>query len=144
MRRNVGNKRVELTATTIRELVHAYRNGKPVEKLAQVFDLEDFGYTRVTVERPLRLKSKLTKEGIESLRYLPSAADYMRAIYEEHGAKVYGPDRKFWDELALNLYALPEGERPNNRDLGNICRPSKWKERLLLVQAAEKLEPHLR
>jgi type I restriction enzyme M protein len=142
MRRNVGNKRVELTPTTIGELVQAYRNGKPVEKLAQLFDLEDFGYTRVTVERPLRLKSKFTKDGIESLRYLHSAADHMRAIYEEHGAKVYGTDGKFWDELALNLHALPEVERPNNRDLGNICRPSKWKERLLFVQAAEKLAPY--
>src|SRR5207249_3875293 len=98
MRRNVGNKRVELTPATIRELVDAYRNGKPVEKLAQVFDLQDFGYTRVTVDRPLRLKSRFTKERIESLRYLPSSADHMRAIYKEHGDKVCGAEGKVWDE----------------------------------------------
>jgi type I restriction enzyme M protein len=56
MRRNLGKKRVELTPASIRDLVNVYRNGKPVAKLAQVFDLKDFGYTRVTVERPLRLR----------------------------------------------------------------------------------------
>ena len=109
-----------------------------------MFDLEDFGYTRVKVERPLRFRSKFTKEGTESLRYLPSAANHMRAIYEQHGAKVYGTDREFWDELALNLNALPEVERPNNRDLASICHPKKWKERLLLLQAAEQLAPHFK
>ena len=62
MRRNLGKKRVELTPATIAELVGVYREGKPVPKLAQVFDLEDFGYTRVTVERPLRLRFEVTEE----------------------------------------------------------------------------------
>ena len=142
MRRNLGKKRVELTSATLQELVNVYREGKPVPKLAQVFDLEDFGYTRVDVERPLRLKSKFTEEGIETLRYLSSASVHMRAIYEKHGDKVYGDDQDFWRELALNLNALPEIERPSNRDLAAICNPKKWKERLLLVQAAEKIAPH--
>lgn len=62
MRRNLGKKRVELTPATIAELVSVYREGKPVPKLAQVFDLEDFGYTRVVVERPLRLRFEITNE----------------------------------------------------------------------------------
>jgi type I restriction enzyme M protein len=62
MRRNLGKKRVALTPATIAELVGVYRDGKPVPKLAQVFDLEDFGYTRVIVERPLRLRFEITDE----------------------------------------------------------------------------------
>jgi type I restriction enzyme M protein len=68
MRRNLGKKRVELTPATIAELVSVYRDGKPVSKLAQVFDLEDFGYTRVTVERPLRLRFEITDERIAVFR----------------------------------------------------------------------------
>lgn len=68
MRSNLGKKRVELTPATIAELVGVYREGKPVPKLAQVFDLEDFGYTRVTVERPLRLRFEITEEGIAGFR----------------------------------------------------------------------------
>jgi type I restriction enzyme M protein len=62
MRRNLGKKRVELTPATIAELVTAYRNSSAVPKLAKVFDLEDFGYTRVVVERPLRLRFEITDE----------------------------------------------------------------------------------
>jgi type I restriction enzyme M protein len=62
LRRNLGKKRVELTPATIDELVKTYRDGEPVPKLAQVFDLEDFGYTRVVVERPLRLRFEVTDD----------------------------------------------------------------------------------
>jgi len=68
MRRNLGKKRVELTPATIAELVGLYRDGKPVPKLAQVFDLQDFGYTRITVERPLRLRLEVTDESLELFR----------------------------------------------------------------------------
>lgn len=66
--RNLGKKRVELTPRTIRELVRVYRDCEPVEKLAQVFDLEDFGYTRVTVERPLRLRFEVNDARLESFK----------------------------------------------------------------------------
>jgi type I restriction enzyme M protein len=88
--RNQGKKRVELTPATIAELVGVYREGKPVPSLeqeqaekerkaadpkfkptpalARVFDLEDFGYTRVTVERPLRLRFEITDAGLAVFR----------------------------------------------------------------------------
>jgi len=68
MRRNLGKKRVELTTATIAELVGLYRDGKPVPKLAQVFDLQDFGYTRVTVERPLRLRFEITEDRLAAFQ----------------------------------------------------------------------------
>jgi len=61
-RQNQGKKRVDLSPATIAELVSAYRAAKPIQKLAQVFDLEDFGYTRIVVERPLRLRFEITEE----------------------------------------------------------------------------------
>lgn len=68
MRRNLGKKRVELTPATIAELVQTYRDGEPVPKLAQTFDLEDFGYTRVVVERPLRLRFEVTDERLAAFQ----------------------------------------------------------------------------
>ncbi|MFZ4702535.1 MAG: N-6 DNA methylase, partial [Candidatus Methylumidiphilus sp.] len=41
---------------------------KPVPKLAQVFDLEDFGYTRVTVERPLRLRYAIDPQRLRNFQ----------------------------------------------------------------------------
>lgn len=139
--RNLGKKRVELKPAMIGELVRVYRGGKPVDKLAKVFDLEDFGYTRVTVERPLRLKSEFTDKGIESLRYTPSLAFHMRKIFEEHGDKVYENNKDFWQDIRLELNALPQDEKPSSRDIESICNPKKWRDRLHIVEAARKLSP---
>jgi len=68
MRRNLGKKRVELTAETIEELVGAYKAAQPVPKLVQTFDLQDFGFTRVQVERPLRLRYDLKPEQVAAFR----------------------------------------------------------------------------
>lgn len=68
MRRNLGKKRVELTPATIAELVQTYRDGESVPKLAQVFELEDFGYTRVIVERPLRLRFEISDERLAAFQ----------------------------------------------------------------------------
>lgn len=68
MRRNLGKKRVELTPATIAELVQTYKAGEPVPKLAQTFDLEDFGYTRIVVERPLRLRFEVTEERLAAFQ----------------------------------------------------------------------------
>jgi type I restriction enzyme M protein len=68
MRRNLGKKRVELTPATINELVNVYRDAKPVPKLAQVFDLEDFGYTRIIVERPLRLRFDINEDRLAAFK----------------------------------------------------------------------------
>jgi len=68
MRRNLGKKRVELTPATIAELVQTYKAAEPVPKLAQTFDLEDFGYTRIVVERPLRLRFEITEERLAAFQ----------------------------------------------------------------------------
>jgi type I restriction enzyme M protein len=48
--------------------VSVYREGKPVPKVSKVFDLEDFGYTRVVVERPLRLRLEITDERLAAFQ----------------------------------------------------------------------------
>lgn len=68
LRRNLGKKRVELSEETLHEIVSVYAKGEPVDKLAQVFDLDDFGYTRVTVERPLRLRYEVTPERLQAFQ----------------------------------------------------------------------------
>lgn len=70
MRKSLGNKRNELApehieaiATTFGDFAHG--DGAPVE--AKVFDTTDFGFTRITVERPLRLSFQVTHERVERL-----------------------------------------------------------------------------
>ena len=67
MRKSLGNKRHEISEEQIAEITQLYggviENGR-----SKVFDNEDFGFRKITVERPLRLSFQATPERIESLR----------------------------------------------------------------------------
>lgn len=65
MRKSLGSKRRWLTDEQIAEIARLHDNFEetPVSKL---FDTEDFGYRRITVERPLRLRFQVTRESIAS------------------------------------------------------------------------------
>jgi len=60
-KRSLGDKRRHMTAQQIREVVRIFGN-LPTDGLSKIFDNEDFGYTRVTVERPLRLRYQMSTE----------------------------------------------------------------------------------
>jgi len=67
MRKSLGNKRNEISKEDkdhITRLYAGFRRGDHV----RIFDNEDFGYRRVTVERPLKLNFHVTKERLEKVR----------------------------------------------------------------------------
>ncbi len=61
MRKSLGNKRNELSDAQIAEIVRAYGDFVETEH-SRIFDNEDFGYRKITVERPLRLSFSATPE----------------------------------------------------------------------------------
>jgi len=66
MPRSLGNKRNEISDKQIEEITSIYGKFKET-KNSKLFDNEYFGYTRVTVERPLRLNFQASKERLENL-----------------------------------------------------------------------------
>jgi type I restriction enzyme M protein len=66
MSRSLGNKRNEIDDNHIDEITKIYGEFKKGE-YCKVFDNNYFGYTRVTIERPLRLNFQTTKERIARL-----------------------------------------------------------------------------
>ncbi|OGU63280.1 MAG: DNA methyltransferase [Stygiobacter sp. RIFOXYC12_FULL_38_8] len=85
MDKSLGNKRNELSPDHITELTKLYAeyknnaasfiniNGQPKEKVCgKIFDNREFGYIKVTVERPLRLNFLALEERITKL-YLETA-----------------------------------------------------------------------
>lgn len=68
LRRSLGKKMVEISDEQIKKITKIYKRNKSEDKLCQIFDNDDFGYTKVTVERPLRLKYEITDEKIEELK----------------------------------------------------------------------------
>ena len=65
MRKSLGSKRRVLTEESIETIVKTY--GQFVENdFSKIFDFTDFGYRRITVERPLKLVFEVTEENFKS------------------------------------------------------------------------------
>jgi type I restriction enzyme M protein len=79
-KRSLGDKRRHITASQIAEIVKLY--GRQADgEISKIFDNADFGYTRVTVERPLRLRYQMTLD--DKARFLdacPHLLDDVQAI----------------------------------------------------------------
>lgn len=67
MRKSLNNKRHEISADQIAEITRIYGDFEENER-SKIFDNEDFGFRKITVERPLKLSFQATPERIEALR----------------------------------------------------------------------------
>jgi len=67
MRKSLGNKRNELTNDHIAELTRIYGAFDAGEH-SKIFDNEDFGFRRITVERPLKLGFQVSPDRLELLK----------------------------------------------------------------------------
>ena len=85
-KRSLGDKRRHLTSSQIDAIVKRYGQQQADGETSKIFDNEDFGYTRVTVERPLRLRYRMTID--DKARFLdacPYLLDDVQAIDRELG-----------------------------------------------------------
>ena len=95
LRKNLGNKNCELAPENISEIVKTYTELATIERAsedsiaAKVFDNSDFGYHKVTIERPKRLKAQFTAERIAELRFDKSLKEAMVYAYETVGESIY-------------------------------------------------------
>ena len=66
MKKSLGDKRKEISAEQIDEITRLYGDFTEGEKV-KIFPNEAFGFQRITVERPLRLRWEVSPESIEVL-----------------------------------------------------------------------------
>ena len=112
-KRSLGDKRRHMTGVQIGEIVRLYGRFEEGER-SKIFDNADFGYTRVTVERPLRLRYRMTIE--DKARFLdacPFRLDDVQTIDEVLGRE---PLRD-WNAVWASIEGLLRE------------RGSKWKKR---------------
>ena len=99
-RRSLGDKRRHFTAEHIGEIVRLYGRFDDGER-SKIFDNGDFGYTRVTVERPLRLRYQMTIE--DKSRFLdacPYLLDDVQAIDKTLGREPSYDWNATWESIA--------------------------------------------
>ncbi|MFY1678818.1 type I restriction-modification system subunit M [Streptomyces sp. WMMC905] len=100
MRKSLGDKRKELGAPHIKAITGLY--GEAIQAAAdpehelhgkiKVFDNTAFGYQRITVERPLKLRFEVTEDTLTALasakpvQKLPDAEGFVTAVRTLHGS----------------------------------------------------------
>ncbi|MDX8401159.1 MAG: class I SAM-dependent DNA methyltransferase [Mariprofundaceae bacterium] len=72
MRKSLGNKRRFLSDAQIAEIARIHDAFEEGEK-SKIFNTTDFGYRRITVERPLRLRFSVTPEKLEAYKAMKAA-----------------------------------------------------------------------
>jgi len=98
-KRSLGDKRRHITAGQIEEIVRLYGRLEDGER-SKVFDNADFGYTRVTVERPLRLTYRMTTE--DKARFLDDCPHLLDDVQAINAALGHEPQRDWnavWERI---------------------------------------------
>jgi len=67
MKKSLGDKRRQIAPEQIEAITQIYRNFEEGE-YSKIFDTEDFGYRKITIERPLRLNFQVTPERLARLQ----------------------------------------------------------------------------
>lgn len=122
LRKNLGNKNCEFAPEHIEQITRTYLDcaaiereldgsspegmGEPIGIASQVFRNEDFGYYKVTIERPDRRKAQFTAERIASLRFDKQLSDIMEHLYAEYGDKLY--EKGFLKSIEKSVFAWCE------------------------------------
>ena len=88
LRKNLGKKNCELSQEDIDRILNTFLEFEERPE-SRIFPNEEFGYWKVTVERPLRLHSQLTIKAIESLRFASGDEEIRSALYEELGDDLF-------------------------------------------------------
>ncbi len=103
-KRSLGDKRRHIAAEQIEEIVRLYGRFEDGER-SKLFDNDDFGYTRVTVEQPLRLRYQMTIE--DKSRFLdacPYLLDDVQAIDKALGREPKCDWNATWESIADLLH----------------------------------------
>ena len=134
LRRNLGKKNCELSEADIQCILDHYL-AVPLETAAEGaphdtpeckwFDTADFGYWKITVERPLRLKSQLTHAAIETLRFA-SGDEHLRAeIHARYGDTLYAEFGRLKPDIDAWLRGEDEEDADHDAEEDEDAKPAQ-------------------
>ncbi|MEZ4771959.1 MAG: class I SAM-dependent DNA methyltransferase [Bacteroidia bacterium] len=143
LRKNLGNKNCELSPQHIKEIQDAYLNFETIERQGEdglaaiVFNNSDFGYYKVTIDRPARLKAQFTAERIADLRFDKTLKEPMQWAWETFGEKVYSDLKSI--EKALLEWCEKNDIDLNAKKRKTLTSAATWKKQKEILNTATKL-----
>jgi type I restriction enzyme M protein len=121
MRKSLGNKRNEITdqhKTEIVQLYGSFRQGKNVK----IFKNEEFGYNRITVERPLKLNFCVNEERLSRLKetsHFQALAESKKRKKDKNTSIISKEEqegRKLQEKMLAALKTLETGQLIQNQE----------------------------
>lgn len=157
MRKSLGSKRNYLTDAEIKTITQNYGAFEAVDTLtldgeseqqkpfsSKIFNSYEFGYRRVTIERPLRLSAQLSDDRIATLRFAPKPFNtVMQKIYDDYGndwtEASYG---QLSEDAQVEIRALIKAEfsELKEKDIKTLLEPKLWLEQRTLMRKAVTLQ----
>jgi type I restriction enzyme M protein len=145
LRKNLGDKNCELEPKHISKIMEVYEkfvecdeeiDGRKIA--SKIFDNSDFGYYKVNIERPKRLKSQFRDELIETLRFDKTLEEPMRWCLEEFGNECYIDISKH--KKAIEEYLDKEDISLNAKQKKALTSKDTWAKHKMLLESAYMLK----
>ena len=162
MRKSLGSKRNEMDSDDIATVTRAFGGfveiearelDKPTEQksnrgrqsankkaevaktfASKIFNTYEFGYRRITIERPLRESYQFNDERISELRFAAGVLNApMKSIYAEFGDDLSAPD-EIRKHLKIHFPDVKE------KQIKDVLEPQLWLDQKELLSKAEQLQ----
>ncbi|MBE0508507.1 MAG: SAM-dependent DNA methyltransferase [Marinospirillum sp.] len=151
MKKSLGSKRHFLTDDEIRAITRSFGEFAATEILtesgklltARIFDIHEFGYRRLTIERPLRLSAQITDQAIETLRFAPKPFNaVMQVIYEQFGSQWTADTYGQLEEVEAEVRALIKADfaELKEKHIKDVLDKTLWLSQQALMQDAKALQ----
>ncbi len=135
-RKNLGEKNCDLSDEHIDAITNLYMSLAD-EGVSKVFNNADFGYYKVTVERPLRKMAQFTPERIAALRFTPGMQEIMGWVWEHYGEEVYSNLKSH--RAAIEDYIEREEITLTPKNRKSLLDPRTWITQREIMEEAARL-----
>ena len=175
MRKSLGSKRNEMNDDDIKTITKSFGNFEVVDArvldkvdevksnrgrqsanpktepaktfASKIFKTHEFGYRRITIERPLRLSAQLSDSAIDSLRYAPKPFDMvMPALYDAFGGNwtTDSENNNYGDLSAVTLEARAmikaDFSELKESQVKDVLAAKLWQSQLEIMNKAKALQ----
>jgi len=110
---------------------------------SKIFNSTDFGYRRLTIERPLRLCAQITDQAIATLRFAPKPFNApMERLYQDFAApwnaQIYGD----FSQVETEARAIIKADFPElkEKQIKDLLDPRMWLAQRTLMEKARQIQ----
>ena len=155
MRKSLGSKRKELGDSHIKLITRCFGEMKaidtrkadtPTPYASKIFASTDFGYRRLTIERPLRLSAQVTDEAIASLRFAPKPLNApMESLFEAFNTQWQGAEYGDFSGLEAEARALLKADfsELKAKQIKDLLDSKLWLAQRALMEKARQIQAAL-